>query len=51
MSKVTLKTKQAAVLKTFGKLLYSYELTQMEIDLLCGMQGLIIERLHKDGKL
>lgn len=51
MSKITLKVKQKTALEMFTKLLSDYELTKMEIDLLFGMQGLILERLLKDGKL
>ena len=51
MSKITLKVKQESLRKTFDKLLTEYKLTEMEISLLCGIQGLLIERLIKDGKL
>jgi ubiquinone/menaquinone biosynthesis C-methylase UbiE len=49
--KTTLKTKQESIKKVFDKLLTEYELTELEIGLLYGIQGIFIERLVKDGKL
>jgi len=51
MSKITLKVKQESIRKNFDKLLTDCEMTEMEINLLLGIQGLLIERLIKDGKL
>jgi hypothetical protein len=51
MSKATIEVKQDSVRKVFDELLSKYKLTEMEISLLCGIQGLLIERLIKDKKL
>jgi len=45
MSKTTIEVKQESVRKVFDKLLTDYKLTEMEIDLLCAIQGLILERV------
>jgi hypothetical protein len=49
MNKVNLKVKQTSVLNTMTKLM-DYELTELEINALIAIQGLIIERILKEKK-
>ena len=49
--KTMLKKKQDSLIITMTRLLNDYELTELELNTLYGLQGVILERILKDRKL